>query len=293
MADAIVTDNDSKFEPEPVPDNIADTELNGLQPAEESTDSEPVEPVQEETSDDQPTNTPEKVDDVEEPDTNSEEPADKEPEQPEEKPAEDAEARRKFNSEQAALRVQQRQERQNYLNQERAKIREAEAEFEQASRTGELDDIQQLRRENEIIKAQQWVDTVERNQANIVNENMRAQQEIPLFNPAAPEYNPAIYQAAIDRFNQAYVVTDEDSGQVQGAYDRNGNQVSLLNYLQQEAAYMSQVVQTTQVQSQASAQKAEAKMRAKAVNPSNPGKVTSSGDELADLLDKIGDVPLV
>lgn len=276
MADTIIAE-DAGFTPEPVPDTIADIELNGLNPTDESTDSEPVEDAQDDPSDDQP-------EAAEEPDTTTEDTAEKEPEQPEQKPAEDdVEARHKFNSEQAALRVKARAEREGYFNAQRAQIREAEAETP-------ADD---LARKLEILEAKQWIDTVERNQSNIVTENSRAQQEIPLFNPNSPEFNPIVYQAAIDRFNQAYVVTDEESGQVVGAYDRNGNQVSLLNYLQQEASYMSQVVQKTTEQSQQTAQKAEAKMRAKAVNPSNPGKVTSSGDELQDLLDKIGDVPLV
>lgn len=282
MADAIVTE-DQGFVPEPVPDNIADTALNGLAPDEPSTDEQQVEPEQVDTEQDQPE--ADKPAEDEEPDTNSEEPADKEPEQPEEKPADDPEARHKFNTEQAALRVQQRQERQNYFNQERAKIRDVEQE------TPADDTAQKLA----ILEAKQWVDTVERNQTNLMNDNVRAQSEIPLFNPGSPEWKQggeAIYKAALTRFDEAYTVTDEESGQVVGAYDRNGNQVSLLNYLQQEAAQMSAIIGQTQQQARVDTGKAEAKMRAKAVNPSNPGKVTSSGDELDDLLDKVGDFDL-
>jgi hypothetical protein len=286
MADTIVTE-DTGFTPEPVPDNIADTELNGLAPADESTDSEQVEDSQDETTDDQSEEAT--ATETEEPDTNSEETtvkAEEAPEQTETKASDDAEARHKFNSEQAALRVQQRQERQNFFNQQRAQIREVEQETP-------ADDVAQ---KLAILEAKQWVDTVERNQGTLLNENLRAQQEIPLFNPGSPEWNQggaAIYQAAVNRFNDAYVVTDPDSNQVVGAYDRQGNQVSLLNYLQQEAANMGSILNTTQQQVRVDTTKAEAKMRAKAVNPANTGKTTSSGDELADLLDKIGDVSLI
>lgn len=283
--DTTVVPNEPAFTPEPVPDNIADTELNGLNPADEATASEQVEATQEETQQDQPGDAESKDDEAEqaeEADTNSEDESDK-PEQTEENPDEDPEtARRRHNDEMAQQRIAQKQAR-DYINAQRAQIREAEMAADPTDQARRL----------EILEAKQYVDTVERNRAGLINENAQAQATIDLFNPQSENYNPKLYARAIQNFNDNYVITDPDSGEVLGAQDRFGNNVSLYQYLSQEAADMRDILGNTQATTQARAQQAEAKMRARAVNPSNPGKVTSSGDELQDLLDKVGDIPLV
>lgn len=274
------------FTPEPVPDNIADTELNGLKPAEASTDETQAEATQDETQQDQP-----QAEDAEAEDDKAEE-TDTKPEAEDAQTTEDNENGEPETPEQLDAKEQARQafeQRQaqkaqrDFINEQRAQIRQAEMEANPEDQARRL----------EILEAKQYVDTVERNRSGLINENAQAQATIDLFNPNNPTYNPALYTRAIQRFNDNYVITDPDTGEVLGAQDRQGNNVSLYQYLQQEAAEMSEILGNTQATSQRTAQQAEARMRAKAVNPSNPGKVSSSGDELADLLDRIGDVPLV
>jgi hypothetical protein len=282
----VVPNEPAAFEPEPVPENIADTELNGLKPAESSTDDTQAEDTQEETQQDQPDDAESKDDAAAEaednPDTPSEDESDK-PEQTVENPDEDPEAARKrHNDEMAQQRIAQKQQR-DFINAQRAQIREAEMSADPEDQARRL----------EILEAKQYVDTVERNRAGLINENAQAQATIDLFNPQSENYNQRLYARALQNFNDNYVITDPETGEVLGAQDRFGNNVSLYQYLSQEAADMRDILGNTQATTQVKAQQAEAKMRARAVNPSNPGKITSSGDELQDLLDKVGDMPLV
>lgn len=263
----VVVPNDPGFVPEPVPDNIADTEINGLEPA--PTDEQaPVEEVNDDTTDDQP-----------EVDTPAEEPVD-EPEQPKEPdtPAEEPQqpdaqelARQRFEQ------SRQAREQRDYIKEERAKIRDYE-------QTADTSDVEERMR---ILESKQYIDTVERNRQNVASDVTRAQSEIAFFKANTPE-SQLLFNQSLENFANAYGVTDPESGEWIAAQDRNGNDVQLLPYLQQQAAIYEQALATSQRQ----VQKSETKMRAKAVNPSNTGKATSSGDELQDLLDRIGDSPL-
>lgn len=281
MADANAADTTVTDEV-PLPDSLADTELNGLNPADDSTESEQVEPGQEET----PPEQPEEPANPEDPPANPETPEEKpetNPEQTEQKPEVDPEAeQRQRNAEMAARRVAAKQA-QNYVNNQRQAIRQYEAE----------NDMSTVEEQVKVMQAQQYVDTVERNRSGLVNDNVQAQATIPLFNPNAPEFNQALYTRALQRFNDTYVVTDPETNEVLGAQDRNGNNVSLFQYLQQEAADYGDLIGTTQGTAQRQAQQAEAKMRAKAVNPQGAGKSSSSGDTIDELFDKVKDIPLV
>jgi hypothetical protein len=268
---------DSKFEAEPIPDNIADTELNGLQPAEESTDSKPVEAEQDETNDDQPTapdETPEgKADDVEEPGETEAEEA--EPTEEEVAPTtEQLDAPELSGLER---RLAEKAARDNFIQTERQKIRDYEQQIAP-------DDVA---KRIEVMEAKQYVDTVERNQMAVRQDMARAKSEIPFFASKTPQAEAA-YQQAIQNYANAYGQVDPDTNAWLGAADKQGNEVPLLPYLEQQAAMYEQIIASTRQ----TAQKAEQKMRSKAVNPSNPGKVSSSGDDMADLLDRIGDVNL-
>jgi hypothetical protein len=173
-------------------------------------------------------------------------------------------------------RQAQRAER-DYIREQRAQIRDYEQNSDQT-------DVEERMR---ILEAKQYVDTVERNRSAVVNEVAIAQNSIPFFK-SGTEQAQLLFQQSLENFANAYGVTDPQTGEWIAAQDRNGNDVSLLPYLQQQAAIYEQAVATAGRQ----AQQSEARMRAKAVNPSNAGKVTSSGDELNDLLDKIGDIQL-
>lgn len=273
--DVIVEDAQPGFEPEPVPDNLGDIELTGLKPDEESTDSEQVETEQEETTEEQPEEGKTTSDDDDADSTSDEE-------QPTNTETKEAEPEQPLDpKEQARQMYEQRQAKRNFVDEQRQAIRQYQ----------ESNDMNDVEERMKVLEAQQYVDTVERNRRDAINDYTRATSEIPFFKQETPQ-SQAILNKAIQQFNDAYAVTDPETGEYLGAQDRNGNTVSLFNYLATEAAEFERALGTVQQEAQRTAQKAEAKMRAKAVNPSNPGKVTSSGDELDDLLDKIGDVPL-
>lgn len=255
---------DGKFIPEPIPDTLADVEINGLEP------TQPDETAAAEEVNEEPT--PEPTDEVEEPaDTDAEE-----PETTEEAVAPPTEEQPASELTGAERRLAEKAQR-DYITEERAKIRE----YEQNTDTSDVEERMK------VLEARQYIDTVERNRQSVASDVSRAQNDIPFFK-SGTEQSQVLFQQALENFANAYGVTDPDTGEWIGAQDRNGNDVQLLPYLQQQAAVYEQAVATAGRQ----AQQSEAKMRAKAVNPSNPGKVTSTGDELADLLDKIGDVQL-
>lgn len=290
MADDTTTivATDPSIKTEPVPENIADVPLAGFNAATEdddvATDGKADEEVTPPASDDQSTKTDEVADATNATDTPSDDDADKQPEQPEEKPADDPEAARKaHNAEMAAQRVEAKKQR-DYVTEERAKIREAEQTADPTDQARRL----------EILEAKQYVDTIERNRRDLINDNLQAQSTFDLFNPSKPDsFNEKAYNRAIQRFNEAYAVTDQETGALLGAQDRNGNNVSLFLYLQQEAAELSDILGASQVSTKTNAQRAESKMRAKAVNPSNTGKIVTDGDELDELFEKVKDISLV
>jgi len=142
-----------------------------------------------------------------------------------------------------------------------------------------------------VLEAKQYIDTVERNRQGIASDVSRAQSDIPFFK-SGTEQSQLLFNQSLENFANAYGVIDPQSGEWIAAQDRNGNDVQLLPYLQQQAAIYEQVLADTTATAGRQAQQSEAKMRAKAVNPSNLGKVTSSGDDLQDLLDKVGDIQL-
>lgn len=283
--DTTVVDNTAIGDEIPLPDNLAETELNGLTPAEDSTESEQVEAEQEETEQVQPPENPDDTpDEGEEAGKTSEEKPEIPPEQPENK-AEltPEEQQRQHNAQMAARRIAARQ-RGDFVNGLRQQTRAYE----------EQSDMSDVTEQVKVLQAQQYIDTVDRNRSTLINENSQAQATIPLFNPNSPDYNPALYQRAINRFNDTYIVTDPDTNEALGAQDRNGNNVSLFQYLQQEAADYSDLIGSSQAGAQVQAHKAEAKMRAKAVNPQGGGKTASQGgaDSEEALLARIGDTPL-
>ena len=267
--DTTVIDNDSKFVPEPIPDNIADTEINGLDPG-QTDETDAVEEVNDDTEQEQ-------QEDVIAP-AESEETDEEEPETYEEEVAPTTQEQESPEAMTGAERRLAEKAERDYISEQRQQIRE----YEQQSDT---DDVTERMK---ILEARQYVDTVERNRSSVANDVAIAQNNIPFFN-SGTEQSQVLFQQALENFANAYGVTDEDTGEWIAAQDRNGNDVQLLPYLQQQAAAYEQAVATAGRQ----AQQSEAKMRAKAVNPSNTGKVSSSGDEIQDLLDKIGDVPLV
>lgn len=280
--EVVVQDAQPGFTPEPVPDNIAEIELTGLNPDEESTDSQQAESEQEETTDDNAEETQETADDGQsETDSNSEEEA-SEPTEDKAAPTADEQKPEELTGKERRLAEKAQRD---YVNEQRQQIREYQ----------QTNDMENVEERMKVLEAQQYVDTVERNRTAAITDYTRATSEIPFFKQNTPQAQAAL-STAIEQFNSAYAVTDPETGEYLGAQDRQGNNISLFNYLANEAARFEQVigtsVQEARQEAQREAQKAEVKMRAKVVNPSNPGKVTSSGDELDDLLDKIGDVPL-
>lgn len=272
MADDLVTQEPAGFTPEPIPDSIADTEINGLEPAQPD-ESAPVEPADDDTTDDQVAEDPAPEESEEEPEA---------PDEPVEQPTDaverstipDAKEQARLQFEQ---RNQQRQQERDYVTDQRQQIREYE-------QTADLDDVTQRM---QILEAKQYVDTVQRNRESTQYDMARATNDIPFFKDNTLQSQVALQQS-LENFANAYGVTDPGTGEWLGAQDRNGNDVSLYGYLQQQAASYEQVAANSQRQTQQS----EAKMRAKAVNPSNAGKTTTTGDSLEDLYNKIGDTPL-
>ena len=277
MADdtTVVNNDDSKFVPEPVPDTLADIDISGLNPAPADETAE-VEDANGETTEDQPEDTsPEPVVEAEEPETTETE-AEPEAEQPLPAPPDVKEQAR-----QAFEQRQQAKAQRDYVAEERQKIRE----YEQNTDTSDVEERMK------VLEAKQYIDTVERNRASIASDVSRAQSDIPFFK-SGTEQSQRLFNQSLENFANAYGVIDPQSGEWIAAQDRNGNDIQLLPYLQQQAATYEQILADTTATAGRQAQQSEAKMRAKAVNPSNVGKVTSSGDELADLLDRIGDVQL-
>ena len=272
MADDLVTQEPAGFTPEPIPDSIADTEINGLEPAQPD-ESAPVEPADDDTTDDQVAEDPAPEESEEEPEA---------PDEPVEQPTDaverstipDAKEQARLQFEQ---RNQQRQQERDYVTDQRQQIREYE-------QTADLDDVTQRM---QILEAKHYVDTVQRNRESTQYDMARATNDIPFFKDNTLQSQVALQQS-LENFANAYGVTDPDTGEWLGAQDRNGKDVSLYGYLQQQAASYEQVAANSQRQTQQS----EAKMRAKAVNPSNAGKTTTTGDSLEDLYNKIGDTPL-
>lgn len=284
--DTTVTDNtDSGFEPEPVPDNIADTALDGLQPADESTDSEQVEDEPDETEQDQPDDAEEpaeEADDSGEPEEPETEQADESTEEPEAQQPEPTElAHQRFE------RSKQARTQLDYVQAERQKVRQYESDLANKINSGQLDDLEQIKENQRVIQANQYLDSVERTQMSILNEGQQALSEIPFFKSDTP-VSKAAFNSALQSFRDAYGVYDDETGALISVEDRKGNPVSLYSFLENEAARIEDAVANTRRETR----KAETKMRARVTTPSNPGKVSSSGDELTDLLDKIGDVPL-
>ena len=265
----VVPTEDTGFVPEPIPDNIADTDINGFDPV-QSDDAAPVEEVKDETTDDQTT--------VE---TESEEPAD-EPEAPDEPTAEQVQPDAKELARQQFEQRQQAKAERDYVREQRQQIRE----YENDSET----DTSDLEVRLKIMEAKDYINTVERNRS-VITRDVAVAQEIPFFK-AGTEQSQILFNQALENYANAYGVTDPDTGEWIGAQDRNGNEVPLLPFLQQQAATYEQALANAQATAKSEVQKTEAKMRAKAVNPSNTGKVKSSGDDLADMLERIGDTPL-
>lgn len=270
MADDSTVVTSPGFTPEPIPDSIADTELNGFNPAEESTDSEQVEVNQDETEQAQPADeaaeSGEPTEEVAEATEEPVAPPTEQPKQPEEMTGVERRLAEKA--------------RRDYIAEQRQQIREAE----------QVSDPEDQARRLEILEAKQYIDTVERNRQSVAQEVAQA-QELPFFKSGTPQAQ-LLFQQSLENFANAYGVVDPESGEWIAAQDRNGNDVHLYPYLQQQAAIYERALADAKAEATVTAQKSEAKMRAKAVNPSNPGKVTSSGDELDDLLDRIGNVSL-
>lgn len=272
MADDLVTQEPAGFVPEPIPDSIADTEINGLEPAQPD-ESAPVEPADDDTTDDQVAEEPAPEESAEEPEA-PDEPVDQPTDAVERSTIPDAKEQARLQFEQ---RNQQRQQERDYVTDQRQQIREYE-------QTADLDDVTQRM---QILEAKQYVDTVQRNRESTQYDMARATNDIPFFKDNTLQSQVALQQS-LENFANAYGVTDPSTGEWLGSQDRNGNDVSLYGYLQQQAASYEQVAANSQRQTQQS----EAKMRAKAVNPSNAGKTTTTGDSLEDLLNKVGDTPL-
>ena len=264
----VPTMDEGKFIPEAIPDNIADTEINGLEPV-PTDEVAPVEEVNDDTSEDEPT-----------PVETPEEPAEEEPEATEEAVAPPTKEPTPTELTGAERRLAEKAQR-DYIAEERQKIREDEQNT----------DTSDVEERMKVLEAKQYVDTVERNRQTIANDVARAQNDIPFFK-SGTEQSQLLFNQSLENFANAYGVIDPQSGEWIAAQDRNGNDVQLLPYLQQQAAIYDQAIQNATATATRDASKSEARMRAKAVNPSNPGKVTSTGDELQDLLDKIGDVQI-
>lgn len=279
MADDTTVVLEPGFEPEPIPDSIADTELFGIEPADESTDEPAEDTEQEATEQEQP------EPQAEEPGTPTEDTNTQPPEQGQ--PEQEQEVDQKEIARQMYEQRQAHKQQQDFVTEQRQQIRQYQAELDQKTQMGQLDDLELIKEQQRVIQANQYMDTVERNRMSVVADANRALNEIPFFKSATPQAQAA-FQQAVETFNDAYAVTDPDTNEFVGAVDRNGNPVSLYNYMQQQASIYEQIAAVNQRQGQ----QAEAKMRAKAVNPSNLGKVTSTSDDLDDLLDKIGDVDL-
>lgn len=289
MADTQSTVTDEGYTPEPIPDNIADTALDGFNPADESTDSEQVEDQPDETEQDQTTEDPadeadEETDDSGTPDEQQEAETEDDGQQ-QEQPTDQQEAARE-----AYKQREQKRQQRDYVQEQRRNIRDYELELQQKIRNNELSELEQLREEQKVLNAKLYTDSVERNRSSVIAEGQRALTDIPLFKENTPQ-SQEVFNQSLQAFRQAYGVYDEQTGELVATEDRYGNPVSLYDYLQQQAA----IVESARVDAQRVAQRNEIKMRSKAVNPSNPGKVTApkgSDDWEADFLDKFGDTPL-
>lgn len=273
--DTTVVPNQPAFEPEPVPDTLADIDISGLNPAPADETAE-VEDANGETSEDQPEDTdPEPDQPAEEPETTETEA------EPEDQKPLPAKPDVKEQARQAFEQRQQAKAQRDYVAEQRQQIRE----YEQNTDTSDLEE------RVKIMEAKDYINVVERNRQSIASDVSRAQTDIAFFK-SGTEQAQLLFNQSLENFANAYGVIDPASGEWIAAQDRNGNDVQLLPYLQQQAAIYEQVLADTTATAGRQAQQSEAKMRAKAVNPSNVGKVTSSGDELQDLLDRIGDVQI-
>lgn len=274
-------DNSNGFVPEPVPDSIADTELNGLEPKQPDGEADSNDTAQDETTEAAATDTEAESESSEEEATDNK---DEQAQSSEEGTETEEQARKRHNDEMARQRIEQRKKQDDFLQAERTRIREYEDSKKQSD---EFDADARLK----VLEADRALEKIENNVRNLQFENAAAQRDIALFNPNDASYNEKLYNAAIDRFNSAYGVYDDDKNFL-GAYDRTGNPVSLGQFLQQEAAVLQEAIGTVQNSTQRQVQQNEAKMRAKVVTPASKGKVASSGDELDDLFERIKDVPL-
>ena len=139
------------------------------------------------------------------------------------------------------------------------------------------------------LENQFYIREIEANRNNLVDGDSRAKANIPLFNPTSNDFNEVAYNAAMQKFASTYLVTDEETGEVLGAYDpRTNTPVDLYQYLKTEADVYEQVGQAYSRKGQQAAMQ----MQQRAVTPPASAPRGNS-DSLEDLESRIGDIPLV
>ena len=114
-------------------------------------------------------------------------------------------------------------------------VNEAEDEYDQRTRRNEA--------EIDKMKAEQYVNNIEHQESQLVNEFARAKsdKDLQIFNPESPEYNAKAYDKALKDYNAGYI-----------HYDANGNIVglkgSLYEHLKETSELLKESVKSGAIQ---------------------------------------------
>ena len=112
---------------------------------------------------------------------------------------------------------------------------------------------------------------------SLVTDNEFARRDFEVFNPKSDSYNEAAYDHFLSEYEAAYVVKDQQSGEVIGTRGP-----SLYQYLQSKAELISNLTQAGARKGQQN----EAKMRARVETPSVAAPKQPKADAFLDAFDK-------
>ena len=127
---------------------------------------------------------------------------------------------------------------QNRLGYQLRQIRVNDPFVAQARRTltadyvneeGITDDQREIRQ----MKADSYIEKLETSRATLVSDNQTVAEEIPIFNPASPEFKKDLYDRALLRFGRDSLEMSEPDAQ--GKQEIVGFKVRLLDYMREEA----------------------------------------------------------
>lgn len=207
--------------PDPILDILNDTESEVETPAEETSEPE-VEPETETTPEVEPTT--EETEDLQ-PEVDAKE-----------------EARRRYEERQQANAERRQAIEAKAQEQAEAYVKQSEDDYDKRLRETEAKDA--------VREAQQYVNNIEHNESQLVNEfeRVKANPDLQLFNPDSDQYNQKAYDKALRDYNAGYINYDEGGNIV-------GIKGSLYEHLTETAELLQGAIKSGAVQQVRATQK--------------------------------------